>query len=115
MKGKRSIWGETSVIHLLEMFHNCLWEQSRCRIQKRTGPPKEFRAFVQIAQRYVEMTKDDPLIHKSVTRCVNGLREYLEVERSRVPEDVLFQADRLECLVFAGYDPSFEGDEPPGL
>jgi hypothetical protein len=82
---------------------------------KRRYPVQEFRAFVQIAQRYVEMTKDDPLIHKSVTRCVNGLREYLEVERSRVPEDVLFQADRLECLVFAGYDPSFEGDEPPGL
>ena len=82
---------------------------------KRRYPVQEFRAFVQIAQRYVEMTKDDPLIHKSVTRCVNGLREYLEVERSRVPEDVLFQADRLECLVFAGHDPSFEGDEPPGL
>ena len=82
---------------------------------KRRYPVQEFRAFVQIAQRYVEMTKDDPLIHKSVTRCVNGLREYLEVERRRVPEDVLFQADRLECLVFAGYDPSFEGDEPPGL
>jgi len=82
---------------------------------KRRYPVQEFRAFVQIAQRYVEMTKDDPLIHKSVTRCVNGLREYLEVERSRVPEDVLFQADRLECLVFAGYDPYFEGDEPPGL
>jgi hypothetical protein len=82
---------------------------------KRRYPVQEFRAFVQMAQRYVEMTKDDPLIHKRVTRCVNGLREYLEVERSRVPGDVLFQADRLECLVFAGYDPSFEGDEPPGL
>ena len=46
---------------------------------KRRYPVQEFRAFVQIAQRYVEMTKDDPLIHKSVTRCVNGLREYLEM------------------------------------
>ena len=30
----------------------------------------------------------------------------------RIPGDVLFEADRLECLLFAGYDPSFEGDEP---
>jgi hypothetical protein len=22
---------------------------------------------------------------------------------------------RLECLLFMGYDPCFEGDEPPGL
>jgi len=47
--------------------------------------------------------------------CGNGLREYLAVERKRVPGDVLFEADRLECQLFAGYDPSFEGDEPPGL
>jgi hypothetical protein len=61
------------------------------------------------------MTEHDTLIHKSVTRAVNGLREYLEVERKRVPGDILFEADRLECQLFAGYDPSFEGDEPPGL
>ena len=38
-----------------------------------------------------------------------------EVERKRVPGKVLYEADRLECLFFAGYDPHFEGDEPPGL
>jgi hypothetical protein len=47
--------------------------------------------------------------------AVNGLREYLSIERKRVPGDVLFEADRLECQLFAGYDPYFEGDEPPGL
>jgi hypothetical protein len=47
---------------------------------------------------------------------VNGLREYLAVERKPIPGDVLFfEAERLECLLFVGYDPSFEGDEPPGL
>ena len=82
---------------------------------KRKYPVREFRAFVQTARRYIEMTAHDTLIHKSVARAVNGLREYLEVERKRVPGDILFEADRLECQLFAGYDPSFEGDEPPGL
>jgi hypothetical protein len=82
---------------------------------KRKYPVQEFRAFVRTARRYIEMTEHDALIHKSVARAVNGLREHLEVERKRVPGDVLFEADRLECQLFAGYDPSFEGDEPPGL
>jgi hypothetical protein len=36
-------------------------------------------------------------------------------ERKRVPCDVLRDAERLECLLFGGYDPYFVGDEPPGL
>ena len=82
---------------------------------KRKYPVQEFRAFVQSARRYIEMTEHDALIHKTIAHAVNGLREYLEVERKRVPGDILFEADRLECQLFAGYDPSFEGDEPPGL
>jgi hypothetical protein len=82
---------------------------------KREYPVQEFRAFVQTTRRYIAMTKNDPMIHKSVARAVNGLREYLAVERKRNPGDVLFEAGRLECLLFVGYDPSFGGDEPPGL
>jgi hypothetical protein len=37
------------------------------------------------------------------------------VERKRVPGDVLRDAERLEYLLFSGYDPHFERDEPPGL
>lgn len=43
------------------------------------------------------LTANDPMIHKSVARAVNGLREFLEVERKRIPGDILFEADRLEC------------------
>ena len=82
---------------------------------KRTYPVQEFKAFVQCARRYIEMTARDPVIHKSVARSVNGLRDFLEAERKRVPGDILFEADRLECQLFEGYDPHFEGDEPPGL
>jgi hypothetical protein len=43
------------------------------------------------------------------------LTDFLTVERKRVPGLVLRDADRLESMVFAGYDSYFEGDEPPGL
>jgi hypothetical protein len=81
---------------------------------KRKYPVQEFNAFVLAARRYIKSIGDEPLIHRSVANAVNGLREFLVMERKRVPGEVLFEADRLECQVFAGYDPYFEGDEPPG-
>jgi hypothetical protein len=82
---------------------------------KRKYPLNEFQAFAHSVRRYIELTVDDPMIHKSVASAVNGLREFLQAERKRVPGGVLFEADRLECQLFAGYDPAFDGDEPPGL
>jgi hypothetical protein len=101
--------------------------------QKRSYPISEFKAFWNAAKRYAELTKSerrpsdrgrrrglgrtapDPLIHRAVAEALNGLADFLEVERKRVPADVLRDAERLECLLFSGYDPYFEGDEPPGL
>ena len=77
---------------------------------KRKYPMAEFKAFVQSARHYIQITADDPMIHKSVVRAVNGLREFLQVERKQLPGDILFEADRLECQLFAGYDPSFDCD-----
>ena len=34
---------------------------------------------------------------------------FLKVEHKRVPDHVLRDAERLECLLFSGYDPYFEG------
>lgn len=35
---------------------------------------------------------------------------------SKAPEDeVIAEIERLECLIFSGYDPYFDGDEPPEL
>jgi len=82
---------------------------------KRRYPVQEFKAFVQGVRRYIQITAGDPMIHKSVAGAVNGLREFLELERKRVPGDILFEADRLECQFFDGYDPKFDGDEPPGV
>jgi hypothetical protein len=69
---------------------------------KRKYPVAEFKAFVLSARRYIEITSGDPMIHKSVMRAVNGLWEFLELERKRIPGDILFEADRLECQLFAG-------------
>jgi hypothetical protein len=82
---------------------------------KRKYPVQQFRAFWAVTKRYAELTRSDPLIHRSVAGAVNGLLDFLEVERKRVPGDVLRDAERLECLLFSRYDPHFEGDEPPGL
>ena len=82
---------------------------------KRKYPVQQFRAFWEAGRRYADLTKQDPLIHRSVVGSINGLTEFLQVERKRVPDQVLWDAQRLECLLFSGYDPYFEGDEPPGL
>ena len=66
-------------------------------------------------KRYAELTKNDPLIHRKVVSAINGLRDFLEVERKRIPGTIIADADRLESLLFSGYDPYFEGDESPGL
>ena len=80
---------------------------------KRKYPVQEFRTFVQSVGRYIALTASDPLNHKSVARAVHGLREFLEVERKHIPGDV--EADQLECQLFDGYDPKFEGSESPGF
>jgi len=75
----------------------------------------EFRVFAQATRRYVAATHRDRLINRNVAAAINGLVEFLRLERKRVPGEILWEADRLECLLFSGYDPNFEGDEPPGL
>lgn len=82
---------------------------------KRRYPKGKFTAFASAVRRYVDLTLNDELVHRKVVSEIHGLAEHLRMERKRVPEDVLWEAERLECLVFAGYDPHFEGDEPPGL
>jgi hypothetical protein len=82
---------------------------------KRKYPTAEFTSFVASARRYLGSIGRDPLIHREVVIAVNGLVESLRVERKRVPGTILYEAQRLECLFFAGSDPYFEGDEPPGL
>ena len=82
---------------------------------KRRYPLQEFKAFWEAGKRYAELTKSDSLIHRKVVEVVHGLTDIVGVGRKRIPESVPRDAERLESLVFSGYDPHFEGDEPPGL
>lgn len=82
---------------------------------RRTYPTREFRLFAEAVRHYVEQTQSDEMMHRDVIRAVHGLGDDLRVERKQVPGEVLFEAERLECLLFLGYDPHFAGDEPPGL
>ena len=93
------------------------WEdfQESLASVKRKYPIQQFQAYWSATKRYAELTNADALIHKSVAAAVHGLVDFLSAERKRVPNDVLRDAERLECLLFTGYDPHFEGDEPPGL
>jgi hypothetical protein len=50
----------------------------------------------------------------NLARRSGSLAEFLRLERKRVPGRILSEADRLEYLFLGGFDPHFEGDEPPG-
>jgi hypothetical protein len=64
---------------------------------KRKYPIECFNAFVGATRHYIELTKRDPLIPRSVATAINGLSDFLASERKRVPGNVLHEAERLEC------------------
>ena len=82
---------------------------------KRMYPLQEFKAFWEAARRYAELTKSDPLIHRSIVEAVHGRTDIVGMGRKRISAQVPWDAQRLARLLFSGYDPHFEGDEPPGL
>jgi len=82
---------------------------------KRAYPSAEFDSFAASARRYIQAVGREPLIHREVVNVINGLVEFLTVERRGVPDAIILEANRLEYLFFSGQDPQFEGDEPRGL
>jgi hypothetical protein len=91
------------------------WTLFQVALSKRKGPYplKELKLLLETASSYSETMKDSEFIHKSIASTFQSFRESLEIERKRVPGDALFLADRIETIIFSGYDPYFEGDEPP--
>jgi len=81
---------------------------------KRKYPVQEFFLFASAARHYIKLTRRERLVHREVVVAIKNLTQTLELERKRVPGEILYEADRLECFFFAAYDPHFEGDEPPG-
>ena len=84
-------------------------------VNRRKYPKQGFQQFTLAARSYIEAVHADSLIDRNVATAINGLPDELNYERKTVPGEVLYELDRLGCLLFLGYDPHFEGDEPPGL
>lgn len=83
--------------------------------RRRRFPIELFDQLWQAVLDYTAAMQDQDWLHKTVAGECNGFREYLQLQEFKTPEEVLQRAERIECLVFSGYDPYFEGDEPPGL
>ena len=75
-------------------------------LNKRKYPLVEFRVLARAARKCIGLAAADPLIHRKVSGEISGLADYLRLERKRVPDDeVLHEAERLQCPLFSGYDP----------
>lgn len=83
--------------------------------KRKEFPAEDFKAFFEAVVRYVESVRRNQIIHRNVAATVNGLRNMLELKFSHVPDEAIYDTDRLECMLFSDYDPYFEGGEPPGL
>src|SRR4029434_4396233 len=70
-------------------------------------PSAEFTSFALSVRQYVQVMGADPLIHREIVGAINGLVNFLTVERKRVPAAIVSEAHRLESLIFSGYDPHF--------
>src|ERR1035437_5066671 len=57
--------------------------QERLSSDRHKYPVQQFRAFWAVTKRYAELTRSDPLIHRSVAGAVNELLDCLEGERKR--------------------------------
>ena len=75
-------------------------------------PLKAFEELWLALNQYTAALGKSRSLNRDVAWKINGLREYLELERFHTPGEVLAKADRMEMILFAGYDPYFEGHEP---
>lgn len=100
---------------LAEDVMNAYAEFEKHLFEKGPFPLSYFRSFFETAVRYIESTKNSPLIHRNVASTISGLGDILELKSSRAPGQAINDAARLECMLFQEYDPYFQGHEPPGL
>jgi predicted Zn-dependent peptidase len=75
-------------------------------------PLKAFEELWLALNQYAAALGDSRSLNRDVAREISGLRKYLELESFRTPGEVLAKADRMEMILFAGYDPYFESNEP---
>lgn len=81
----------------------------------RRFPVAEFERLWRAVLEYSAAMKSLKWLHRDVAREFSGFREYLELESFKTPSDAVRRADQMECILFAGYDPYLDDDEPPGF
>jgi hypothetical protein len=79
---------------------------------ERTYPLRAFEELWLALNQYAAALGDSRSLNRDVAREISGLREYLELESFHTPGEVLAKADRMETILFDGYDPYSEGEEP---
>ena len=81
--------------------------------EKKSYPLTAFEDLWLSVKQYAAALENSRLLNRDVAWAISGLREYLELESFHTPSEVLAKADRMETILFAGYDPYFEGAEHP--
>ncbi len=81
--------------------------------RRRKFPIQAFNIFFYFFVEYAAGLGKRNWIHRDVTREINGIREYLELQSFKTPGEIIAKADRMAVILFSGYDPYFEGHEPP--
>lgn len=76
----------TRVVDLWCSFQLALTES------KRKYPVQQFFSFASAVRQYTELTRRDRLVRRDVAMVMNGLRQSLELERKRVPGEILYEA-----------------------
>jgi len=76
-------------------------------------PSEELRTLFEAVQKYCAAMEGLDWLHRDVASEISGLREFLQWEKFKSSGEALALADRMECMLFAGYDPYFDGVEPP--
>ena len=79
---------------------------------EKTYPLRAFEELWLALNQYAAALGNSRSLNRDVAWKINGLREYLELDSFHTPGEVLAKADRMEMILFAGYDPYFEGHEP---
>ena len=84
----------------LVIEQHCAFEQALAGSRRRY-PTHEFRSFAAVVRQYAEATREDEMLHRGVVSAVNGLVQYLQCERKKVPGEVLWVTDLNVCCSVA--------------
>jgi len=82
---------------------------------KRKYPIQQFKAFWAVTKRYAELTRSDPLIHRSVAEAVNGLTDFSKWSVSAFPTRLFGMQSAWSAYGLADTTHISRWDEPPGL